>query len=744
MLEVIIQDAKFNREKSCQGRLDIGKGDIVISLHMIQVLYMQSSRLEPEKLYTLMEILRSLDESYILKIERKCMKQPWNKKALDSTITEFRLRKIYEKLTDPSYFSQNINNTYSSDTRLFRIVSSTGGTTEASRVKGIEASTELIPESIENIQVFAVPSPKAPDFYAVPSEYILLADSRSTNYYYNYTPDKLTSCILNYDQEFLNLLAKSYSMEPVEKSLEGIAKLYATISNSFTDILSALSNQENKTLKEIYDNFGAVSYNNLLGAEDRYYGVTSSAFLNLLNGRKMEGPYSLLTKGVTALVCASNGNTKGLVILSPEFTAKMAMHLKPGNNFTNSKKVVPLVRSESAYEKFVSIMIAGEFLEIEGKKHDEEKISKVTNIAKPTVEAILGVSRINRLIDGPRTRFHLTDEGKSLLDGQQSTREYFLRLLESTSNLERDPEDSYSERKLPGNFFSVVDKVLAELQLLRVSQIVQTAIDHTVIYDECRNIVIAAINEASYYSYRKNYNELLKSPRVYFKNLMTNKLIDRLSILYLAGKISVSSEDINPETYVLSSNQAALGADQTASLIKTDKNSRMQASLLPNYEILFDPYLPFDEIEFIASLSELISIDRVIVARLTKTSLVRYLNKYGSSDGIIKRLSEIFKSEIPQNVLSLVKDVSGKEDEVSLIPSQYVLVVRDPSIIEDLKKNKVIERYIGDRISDNAVIVKHGISKEKLINAVKKRGYVVQMKSVSDIEDRDAKQKMRK
>ncbi len=678
------------------------------------------------KFYTLTEILGALNDVYFLDIEKTVLKPPWNKKNIDNVITEYRLQRIFNKITQPDYFFTSVFDTYSVDRSIFRFVTFLGGTVEAAIMLDISDFRENVHKYLSKNLLFAIPSPESPVFYAIPAEYTILVSQRNATYPYDHEPDDLPSCLNNYDQNLLDSIASTIGYRNATKDLQGISGLYATIANNFEAMLSSLSNSERSLLSKLYNKFGVLSYINLIDSQDRYPGIPALTFLDRLKNGGQTDQVSLIEKGITCLVCNRRGTSTGTVILSPEFVRKIRENLGLEVKLTSKDGKAPLQGFQQPYEKVVSILLATEFLERGGKKHDATKIAQVTHISRQTIEIVLTVAHIMLWVEGPRTRYGLTESGKTILDWSESSKTKFLNALQNAHEIEEDTGYSTKLRITFSRFHSIIIGLLEKKQRYKVSEIIDLVLQNTTVFEECRKLVFEISRESWHHSSIDYRREILKSPRDYFYSVYKTAILEHLQALYIAGKINTSSEEITLDTCIQGSENSDVSPENTKPILQAaGRKTGGKVSLLPNYEMLIDSHLPIDDIMYIAELSELISIDQVIVTRITKASLVRYLNTFGNSADIMPRLEKLCGTPLPQNIVTLITDVGEKENEVSLLSSQYILFAKDSSIINDLANNKELSKYFGKRITENAAIIKHGISRERIISAVRKRGYVV-------------------
>ncbi|MGC8515853.1 MAG: helicase-associated domain-containing protein [Thermoplasmata archaeon] len=697
------------------------------------------------KLYTLTEILSTVSDDYFLEIEKTVLKPPWNKKSMDNVITEYRLQRIFDKITQKDYFFRSVYDIYSINQSLFRFVTYLGGTVEAAIMLDIPDFRENVHRYLGNNLLFAIPSPESPVFYVVPAEYIILASSRNATYRFDYEADDLPSCLNNYDETLLNIIASTFGFKKITKALQDVSRLYASIANDFAAMLSSLSNAERTLLRKLYNRLGVLSYVNLIDSRDRYPGIPVSAFLDRLKNDGQTDQVSLITKGITCLVCSTRGTTSGTVVISTEFIRKIREYLGIEVHLPTREGEVPLHDFKQPYEKMISILLATEFLERVGKKHDSNKIAQVTHIPVQIIDILLNVAHNKLWVDGPRTRYHLTENGKTIMDWSESSKTKLMNALQNA--YWTNEETGYmANLQLPSSrLYSIIDGILEKKQLFKASEIIDLVLDNTSVFEESRKQVFERSRQSWYHSENEHEREMLKSPWEYFRSIYQSATFEYLQALYIAGKINMSSDDVTPDTYIRKSGNPDENPKNTKIINQTSaRKTDGKVSLLPNYEMLVEPYLPIDDIMYIAELSELISIDQVIVTRITKASLVRYLNTFGNSAGIIPRLEKLCGTRLPQNVVTLINDVGEKENEVSLLSSQYVLSAKDSSIINDLANNKELSKYFGKRITETTAIIKHGISKDRIISAVKKRGYVVHAeKAEEDAEYRKPKGRRR-
>jgi hypothetical protein len=71
--------------------------------------------------------------------------------------------------------------------------------------------------------------------------------------------------------------------------------------------------------------------------------------------------------------------------------------------------------------------------------------------------------------------------------------------------------------------------------------------------------------------------------------------------------------------------------------------------------------------------------------------------------------------------------VGEQQDEISIIPAQFVVKAKDRNILDNLLHLKEFQNYFGERISHNAIAVKDGFGQERIVNAIRKKGYVVKL-----------------
>jgi hypothetical protein len=402
--------------------------------------------------------------------------------------------------------------------------------------------------------------------------------------------------------------------------------------NNFEDSLSSLSLSEKLLLRTIYDKFGIVSFSNLIVSQNRMHGEPLMSFLTTLRDKKQEDLLSLITRGVVSLVTNSGGNTQGIVITSPEFYGMINRFMGPEIRPSCRDSEAGMISIQQPYEKLVSILIATEFFEKEGRKHDGSKVAKVTHFSQQITDSLLNIARIMLWVEGPRTRYKLTEKGKAMLRDSEETRTTFLNILERTPGSTQEYDSSVNLIISSTDFNRIVNFILEKWDRLKVSEVVDLVLANPSVSENCRKLVTKAIHESLYYTGGSGREkELLKSPRDYFHNEYKKGVLWHLGSLFVSGKISASSEDISLETCVSRNDENhKIKEEEKLHQEKTKEVNWTKVSLLPNYELLIDPHTPLEHITYLAELSELISIDRVIVSRITKTSLVRYLNAHGS------------------------------------------------------------------------------------------------------------------
>lgn len=107
---------------------------------------------------------------------------------------------------------------------------------------------------------------------------------------------------------------------------------------------------------------------------------------------------------------------------------------------------------------------------------------------------------------------------------------------------------------------------------------------------------------------------------------------------------------------------------------------------------------------------------------LTADSLRRALDAGVSADAIIAFLERFSRTGLPANVRALVETAGRQHGRIRLVPTDYVLVTDDASLLEELRRLKTIEPLIGTVLTDRAASISDQ-HLQLLLRQLRQRGY---------------------
>lgn len=375
------------------------------------------------------------------------------------------------------------------------------------------------------------------------------------------------------------------------------------------------------------------------------------------------------------------------------------------------------------------IFVGISFLVVSGKRRNAEILSKFVSMRIEMIKFLLKTTFNGGWIEGSTTNFTLTNSALKLMTNQENAN-YVRTSLERAISMDDKIifEDQY--RFLKKQSRSIIEEKIKLIKgPIKVMNILEELLNNTEILMLFRIERFRSIeNPYNHYNSRRFTDDLSINPWKLMKEIVFQELKEELVKQYFFGNFVCNSEDFEEESYVAPrSNDQPL--DTFSSDIKSMKiaGENLSLSILPDFEVITDISSNFQDILKLSEFSDIVSVDKVVVSKITKSSLLRYINKFGSLEGALKFLTDASKTGIPENVKRLILDVGEQQDEISIIPAQFVVKAKDRNILDNLLHLKEFQNYFGERISHNAIAVKDGFGQERIVNAIRKKGYVVKL-----------------
>jgi hypothetical protein len=107
---------------------------------------------------------------------------------------------------------------------------------------------------------------------------------------------------------------------------------------------------------------------------------------------------------------------------------------------------------------------------------------------------------------------------------------------------------------------------------------------------------------------------------------------------------------------------------------------------------------------------------------LTADSLRRALDAGVNAEAIVAFLERFSRTGLPANVRALVETAGRQHGRIRLVPTEYVLVTDDASLLDELRRLKTIEPLIGAVLTDRAASVSDQ-HLQPLLRQLRQRGY---------------------
>ena len=677
---------------------------------------------------TIPQILSKLDPEYLRYIARESpvSGSKYQKVLPGDLSTDFS--KIRDNLINENKFLTRINGLNWEEKILMDGIfwSNTYQLSLEEKIKS--APKDFLSRCISKLLIFGVPSPAKAEFYIVPVEYIVLQQKLLERLYsYNKRPS-LLQALNNYNLEFIKKMCESMKTSVYNNNIFTISDLFAAIINNVEKNISELPIKIDNLVKT-NAHLGTLSVPELQSIIKTGNKVPENKISRDGDGNFKLYPVSLFQKGILVGFALGMYDVKTMAIVPDEifqYFNSLIMKKPAANNNVEKPKMIEMENLMLTIKKlFVSIS----FLSASGKRRNAETLSKFVSLKSEMIEFFLQITKNAKLIDGSTTNYALTDSALRLMKKPENSA-ILKETLEKAVLIRDDWSYVDQYQKIGKKFVGLINQRIKLIkEPVRISDIVADLLNDNqllLIFRAERLLVLDTTY--SYFGAKHIEGDFLSNPRQFLKDTLFQELKEELRKQYLFGNLVCSSEDFGEESFVAArkSDESLMTHSFKSEETHSNKNTS-SLSVLPDFEVLIDISANFHDILTIAEFSDIDSVDKVCVSKITKASLLRYLNKFGSLDGVLDFLTKASRTRIPDNVKRLILDVNEKKDEISIIPAQFIVKVKDRNILDNLLQLKEFQNYFGERISHDAVAVKYGFGQERVINAIRKKGYAVKL-----------------
>jgi len=695
---------------------------------MILSVMQDSSAKKYYKAMTIPMIIERLENSYAQKIMSKLYDNPAQKNIIKSDFKVDAMQ-IRDRLCNSYNFMKHIYPEKRGVTKVLRFIVENGFSATLAELQTMnDFDIENINTLIENLGVFAIPSPENAVVYAFPIEYEMKS---LVNSQHRMNPD-LSAYIANLDDEVLKIMLNYHALSIYSPRLYKCSDLYAKIVNNALNFMESLDEKGREMLLALARSGGIMMEGDLkkrIGGKGRY---TLNELLLLQGSEGIKLPGSLFYNGLLISNAFSLHRDIDYVFVPDEFVLYIfALYYRMEEKTFLPVAEKQLKKSENIYSSLRKIFVAITFLSSAGKKRDPRTISKYVSMNVDMIHFLTDLSSKNRWIEGSSTKLQLTFRGIDMMVDRlyaEASIEDAFRRGPSTGNtnypLNHEIDGLVDEIK------QLTDKlVLNATGPLSFGNVVHRICIDMVVLIRYRALILELI-QSDYYYWSGNHlvGSFLGNSEGYLKTIIVEEVRGRLTMLYYFRHMSLSDTHFSDDTTFRpdnDSNSGTAGNDVKTQYVLEDDEKSPPSSILPDHEIIVGISSDFNILQKIAEFSDLVSVDRLCVSRISESSLLRYSNNHGDDGQVLATLRRIGEKNIPENVKRLIDDVSARKDEVSAISAQFIITVKDPIIIDSLLRSKEFQKYFGERLSPNAIIVKQGQTKEKVLNAIKKKGYIV-------------------
>lgn len=154
------------------------------------------------------------------------------------------------------------------------------------------------------------------------------------------------------------------------------------------------------------------------------------------------------------------------------------------------------------------------------------------------------------------------------------------------------------------------------------------------------------------------------------------------------------------------------------------------ASITPSFEVFVPPESRAEHLVAILSCAELVRIDRVIVARITKTSVQRAVAVGSTAASIITILREASRTPLPQNIEAAIVDWAG--GPVALTTVGRVVIV---PVADEARVVAQLEPYAARVIAPGVLVVRSATPARALAGALARIGIPIRVFEEPQVDD---------
>ncbi len=232
-----------------------------------------------------------------------------------------------------------------------------------------------------------------------------------------------------------------------------------------------------------------------------------------------------------------------------------------------------------------------------------------------------------------------------------------------------------------------------------------------------------------YYDVEKNFISKFVSEEEIFFNVLLN--------LYHLGFIEISSKNGNIQSLKLTAVGRHFICHEKMNFCPglEIKPREKRITIQPNMEIICSLHTSLNSLRYLSHFSNLKQIDRVVLFEISREALIFGSAKYSLKfEDIETFLSQHSTKAIPQNILYLLKECASKQGELELATCGGYLIAKDSHLLETIRHQKIFQQYIQEYITANAIILKDGVTIDKLFSLLRKKGYMPKGKDVQSQE----------
>ncbi|MHB8372159.1 MAG: helicase-associated domain-containing protein [Thermoplasmataceae archaeon] len=685
---------------------------------------------------TIPDILKKLDHSYLEQIATILGLNLGQKTLLKPTSINIDFSKLREILTLESGFKKRLSSTIWQAKQLIHdiFISNFDQSPLIILEENLAVKQNLLPDCLKAFLVFAVPSPKNVEYYAVPVEFEILLRKIKENSYKSDQNLNLLNAIINYDRQFKIDMCTVMGTNSFQNEIFETSDLYTAIVNNIEKTLSELSPMERRTLEKIANNSGIVSKKELSHILKFPGDLSVDKILAKSPNNDENSLRNLFLKGILLGIRFSRYDHISIVAI-PDELFLMTYSLSKNVHKINENIQIPKLQKAGDIALMIRKIFVGiSFLSAFGKRRDAKTLSKYLSINIETIDFLLLTLKYDGLIEGSNTNFIITDKGLNIMKPNADNYLIFKNGINgSLSTIDNSYETSFLNdfhKKIESLADKRVNSLISPARIGDIALEIMKSSEALIAFRIVR-FKILLLSQHYYYNSGvysgKTISDITDKPLEFLQELVSRDLGLRLRQLYFLGELLISSEDFKDDDFISPIMKDYLSTSDSKLIGKESVKKEYSLSVLPDFEIIADISTDFNKLIKLSEFTEFISVDKMCVSKITKSSLLRYINKYGNVNQVLQLLNKMSKTGIPENVQHLIQEVTERQDEVKAISAQFVIKVKDRTILDNLLQLKEFKEYFGERISPEAIAISHEFSKERVLNAIRKKGYVVKI-----------------